>query len=46
MGVLNIPKSQRFKAKWSMLIGLILGPSEPEGHMNTYLTPIVVDLIM
>lgn len=46
MSVLNIPKSQRFKAKWSMLIGLIPGPSEPEGHINTYLTPIVDDLIM
>ena len=46
MSVLNIPKSQRFKAKWPMLIGLIPGPSEPEGHINTYLTPIVDDLIM
>ena len=45
MSVLNIPKSQRFKAKWSMLIGLIPGPSEPEGHINTYLTPVVNDLI-
>ena len=45
ISVLNIPKSQRYKAKWSMLIGLIPGPSEPEGHINTYLSPIVDDLI-
>ena len=29
-----------------MLIGLIRGPSEPEGHINTYLTPTVDILIM
>ena len=45
MGVLNIPKGKRFKARWTMLIGLIPGPSEPEGHINTYLAPIVDDLI-
>ena len=28
-----------------MLIGLIPGPSEPEGHINTYLSPIVDYLI-
>lgn len=45
MTVLNIPKGQRFKAKWSMLVGLIPGPSEPEGHVNSYLSPIVDDLL-
>ena len=45
MSVLNIPKGKRFKARWSMLIGLIPGPSEPEGHINTYLSPIIDDLI-
>ena len=45
ISVLNIPKSQRFKAKWTMLTGLIPGPSEPEGHVNSYLSPIVDDLL-
>ena len=45
MSVLNIPKGKRFKARWSMLIGLIPDPSEPEGHINTYLSPIIDDLI-
>ena len=45
MTVLNIPKSQRFTAKWTMLNGLIQGPSEPEGHVNSYLSPIVDDLL-
>ena len=45
MSVLNIPKGKRFKARWSMLIGLIPGPSEPQGHVNTYLSPIIDDLI-
>ena len=45
ISVLNIPKSQRFKARWTMLTGLIPGPSEPEGHVNSYLSPIVDDLL-
>ena len=45
ISVLNIPKNQRFKAKWTMLTGLIPGPSEPEGHVNSYLSPIVDDLL-
>ena len=36
--------SQCLKARWSMLIGLIPGPSEPGDHINTYLTPVVNDL--
>ena len=44
ISVLNIPKSQRFKTKWTMLTGLIPGPSEPEGHVNSYLSPIFDDL--
>ena len=45
ISVLNIPTSQRFKAKWTMLIGLIPGPSEPKGHFNSYLSPIVDDFV-
>ena len=45
ISVVNIPKGQRFKAKWTMLTGLIPGPSEPEGHVNSYLSPIVDDLL-
>ena len=46
ISVLNIPKSQRYKARWTMLIGLIPGPSEPEGHVNSYLSSIVDDLTL
>ena len=43
--VLNLPRSERFKSKWAMILGVIPGPTEPKGNINTFLKPIVDDLI-
>lgn len=43
--ILNLPRAERLKKKWIHVIGIIPGPSEPKIHMNTYLKPIVDDLI-
>ncbi|KAL5470788.1 hypothetical protein EMCRGX_G028807 [Ephydatia muelleri] len=45
MTVLNLPRSERFKSKWTMILGVIPGPTEPKGNINTFLKPIVDDLI-
>lgn len=45
MTVLNLPRRERFREKWSCLIGLMPGPVEPKQHMNTYLKPLVDDLL-
>ena len=45
MTVLNLPRSERFKSKWTMVLGVIPGPTEPKGNINTFLKPIVDDLI-
>lgn len=46
MSVLNLPRSERFKHKWTMVLGVIPGPSEPKGHIKTFLKPIVDDLVL
>ena len=46
MTVLNLPRSKRFKSKWTMILGVIPGPKEPKGNINTFLKPIVDDLIL
>lgn len=63
--VLNLPRTERFKKKWtivagklmhkstlvlvmgllSTISGIIPGPHEPPGNINTYLKPLVDDLI-
>lgn len=43
--VQNLPRSERFKAENIILIGLIPGPTEPSKTMNTYLVPLVDDLL-
>ena len=45
MTVLNLPRSERFKSKWTMILGVIPGPTEPKGNINTFLNTIVDDLI-
>lgn len=46
LAIMNLPRSLRFKRENIIIIGLIPGPSEPSLHMNTYLTPLVSDLLM
>ena len=42
---MNLPRNIRFKRENVVLLGLIPGPSEPPLHINTYLKPLVVDLL-
>ena len=43
--ILNLPREERFKDKWTMIVGIIPGPTEPKGNINTYLKPLVDDLL-
>ena len=45
MSVLNLSRHKRYKRKWTLLVSLIPGPKEPEGHINTFLSPLVDSLI-
>ena len=40
----NLPRSERFKVENILLIGVIPGPKEPKYNINSYLTPLVVEL--
>ena len=35
MTVLNLPRAERFKERWTMVFGIIPGPTEPKGNINT-----------
>ena len=37
MSVINLPRSERFKKRWTMVLGIIPGPTEPKGNINTFL---------
>ena len=45
LAIMNLPRAIRFKRENIILVGLIPGPSEPSKNMNTYLTPLVADLL-
>lgn len=45
MSVLNLPRIERFKLKWTMLIALIPGPAEPVDNINSFIDPLVDDLL-
>ena len=40
----NLPRSIRYKPENIILIGIIPGPGEPKKTINSYLTPLVVEL--
>ena len=46
MSVVNLPRSERFKKRWTMVLGIIPGPTEPKGNINTFLSPIIEDLLL
>ena len=46
MSVINLPRNERFKKRWTMVLGIIPGPTEPKGNINTFLQPIVDDLLL
>ena len=45
LAVMNLPRFIRFKRENIIIIGLIPGPSEPPLHINSFLTPLVSDLL-
>ena len=46
MSVINLPRNERFKKRWTMVLGIIPGPTEPKGNVNTFLQPMVEDLLL
>ena len=44
--LINIPCELRFKWEHVLLLGIIPGPAEPKLHINTYLQPIVDELLL
>ena len=46
MTVLNLPRAERFKERWTMVLGIIPGPTEPKGNINTFLKPLEDDLLL
>lgn len=45
MAITNLPREDRFKWENILLCGIIPGPKEPSHDMNTYIKPIVDELI-
>ncbi len=45
LAIMNLPRAIRFKRENIIIVGLLPGPSEPSKHMNTYLTPLVSELL-
>ena len=43
--ILNSPRSIRFKSENIIIAGVIPGPKEPSKHINSYLYPLVDDLL-
>lgn len=42
--ILNLPRDKRFKVKNILICGIIPGPHEPKGTINTFLQPLVKEL--
>ena len=45
MTVMNLERKQRFLQENCILVGVIPGPKEPQGNINTFLGPLVSDLL-
>ena len=45
LAIMNLPRSVRFKRENIIILGLIPGPSEPHLTINSFLTPLVSDLL-
>ena len=45
MSVLNLPRNCCHEQENTILVGLIPGPHEPKRYINTFLRPLVADLI-
>lgn len=44
--ILNLPRSERYKIENLLIVGLIPGPSEPSLTMNSFLQPLVEELMV
>ena len=44
MVLMNLPRHERFKRENVILVGIIPGPKEPSGNINSYLSPLVDEL--
>ena len=42
--VLNLPRTERYRLENVILVGIIPGPQEPAGDINSFLSPLVKDL--
>lgn len=45
LSVLNLPRAERFTSENILLVGVIPGPHEPELTINTFLKPLVEELL-
>ena len=45
LSIMNLPRVERFKRENIILVGLIPGPSEPGYHINSFLKPLVDELL-
>jgi len=45
LNILNLPRTEQYNAKWTMLIGLIPGPAEPRENINSFLKLLVDDFM-
>ena len=43
--LMNLPREERFKPENVIIVGIIPGPKEPKGDINTFLKPLVDELI-
>ena len=43
--IINLPRSIRYKSENVIIIGIIPGPNEPKQHINSYLGPLVSELL-
>ena len=45
LSILNLPSHVRYTDANTILVGVLPGPHEPKGSINTYLEPLVNDLM-
>ena len=43
--IANLPRSERYKIENVIIVGMLPGPKEPKKHMNSYLKPLVDELL-
>ena len=43
--IINLPHAQRYKRQNVILVGVIPGPSQPPLSINSYLSPLVKELL-